>query len=265
MGLFARPLLVHFHVYKNAGTSVDKNLSDSFGENWRPLECLPEKFRFSSEDIETFAAANPGVRAISSHKAPPFPLPRRFFPILFLRHPIERARSVYQFATRDPAQFDHEFAREVTFKEYVNFWLDRPSSQIRNYQVIHLSRSPSFHVSEFPSEAAGSKDLREAHEFLRSLSFFGLVRRFEDSCRGFEACYGPIFPALKMGAVRENSFSDGSLDEAAALNVIRGELGEDVVCRGWLKPTASTWRSMTRRSSCSIAISCGFPGEASRG
>src|SRR5208282_4106023 len=110
MGIFGQPLLVHYHIYKNAGTSVDKNLSDSFGENWKICEGSSENFRFSNGDIEAFAKANPGVCAISSHRAPPSPSLRRSFPILFLRHPIERARSVYYFARRDPVQFDHELA-----------------------------------------------------------------------------------------------------------------------------------------------------------
>jgi len=38
MGKSGRPLLVHYHVYKNAGTSVEKNLSDSFGHQWAVCE-----------------------------------------------------------------------------------------------------------------------------------------------------------------------------------------------------------------------------------
>jgi hypothetical protein len=166
MRLFKKPLLVHYHIYKNAGTSIDKNLSDSFGENWAACDGFSDNFRFSNDDIEEFANANPGVRAISSHKAPPFPVVRRFRTILFLRHPIERARSIYYFARRDPAQFDHDLAHAVSFNEYVNRWLDRPSSQIRNYQVIHLSRATSFHVSEVPVPVAGDEDLLEATGFL---------------------------------------------------------------------------------------------------
>jgi hypothetical protein len=231
MRVFGKPLLVHYHIYKNAGTSVDKNLSDSFGENWIAYEGSSDNFRFANEDIEAVVEANPGVRAISSHKAPPFPVLRRFVPILFLRHPIDRARSVYYFARRDPAQFDHELARDVTFKEYVNRWLDRPSSQIRNYQVIHLSRATSFSVSEDSSVVARSEDLCEAYDFLRSLRFFGLVGRFEESCRGFEACYGRTFPALKMGSARENALAEESLSEAAALELVRKELGQDTYVR----------------------------------
>src|SRR5208282_1660670 len=49
--------------------------------------------------------------------------------------------------------------------------------------------------------------------------------------RGFEACYGRTFPALKMGSARENALTDESLSETAALEVVREELGDDTYAR----------------------------------
>jgi hypothetical protein len=132
--MFETPLLVHYHIFKNAGTSVEKILSESFGENWAVCDGSPESSRLSNDDIAAFAKTHPGVRAISSHTARPFPVHRGFFPVVFLRHPIDRARSIYYFTKRDPVQFDHALARDGSFKDYVNWWLDRPSSALRNYR-----------------------------------------------------------------------------------------------------------------------------------
>jgi len=230
MGIFGKPLLVHYHIYKNAGSSVEKNLLDSFGERWALYDGIPDAFRLSSDDIAAFAAANPGVCAISSHKARPFRVPGRFFPILFLRHPIDRARSAYYFAKRDPGQFDHPQARDRSFRDYVNWWLDRPGSAFRNYQVVHLSQA-SLRVSDFSDAAAQVEDLREACTLLSSLRFFGLVRRFHESCRGFEVCYRRVFPDLKMNWVRENGSTEQGLSEKVALEVARDELGEAAYAR----------------------------------
>jgi hypothetical protein len=224
-GTFAGPLLVHYHIYKNAGTSVEKNLSDSYGHKWMVCEGASEQIRLSNNDIAAFARANPGVRAISSHKARPFPARRGFFPILFLRHPIDRARSVYSFAKRDPAQPDHAMAYNLSFKDYVNWALDTPGVPVRNYQVIHLSQA-SFRVANIAEAVACPEDLREVRDFLSSLRFFGLVRRFEESCRGFEACYGRTFRALRMRPVRENASTEDAPSEEAALDIARAELGE---------------------------------------
>jgi hypothetical protein len=223
--LFGRPLLVHYHIYKNAGSSVEHNLLESFREKWAIYEGTPESFSLSSHDIAAFAKANPGICAISSHKARPFQAPRRFFPILFLRHPIDRARSIYHFTKRDPVQFDHVLARDNSFADYVNWWLDRPSSPLRNYQVIHLSQV-SLRLADASKAVASPKDLQEACNLLSSLHFFGVVRRYQDSCIGFHACYGRMFPGLRMRFVRENASTDELPSETGALNVARDELGE---------------------------------------
>lgn len=230
MRIFRRPLLVHYHIYKNAGTSVEKNLSDSYGHKWIVCDGSQENIPLSNDDLATIAGENRDIRAISSHNARPFPAHRRFFPIVFLRHPIDRARSIYYFTKRDPTQFDHPLARDGRFEDYVNWWLDRPSSALRDYQVIHLSHA-SFRVAGVSEAVARREDLLEVRHFLRSLRFFGLVRRFEESCRGFEACYGRTFRALKMRAVRENASTDESLSETAALKLARDELGEATYMR----------------------------------
>jgi hypothetical protein len=194
------------------------------------LRWRPESFRLSNYDIAAFAETNPGVCAISSHKARPFPALSRFFPILFLRHPIDRARSIYHFTKRDTVQFDHVLARDNSFADYVNWWLDRPSSALRNYQVIHLSQA-SLRVADASEAVASLKDLREVQNFLSSLRFFGVVRRYQDSCVGFHACYGRMFPGLKMRFVRENASTDELPSETAALNMARDELGEATYAR----------------------------------
>lgn len=224
-GRFARPVLVHYHIYKNAGSSVDRTLSDSFGEGWASFEGSPEASVVSNDEVAAFAEANPHISAISSHKARPFPAVGGFFPILFLRHPIERARSMYSFAKRDPAQIAHALARDGSFKDYVDSWLESPGSLLRNYQVAHLSRA-SFRVPDLWSAAPRPEDLVEAQNYLRSTPFFGLVRRFEESCKGFEACYARTFPALRMRPVRENVATEETPSESAALNIARDELGE---------------------------------------
>jgi hypothetical protein len=229
MGKSGRPLLVHYHVYKNAGTSVEKNLSDSFGHLWAVCEGDREHVLLSNEDVATFAKANPHIRAISSHKARPFPVLERLRPILFLRHPIDRARSIYYFTKRDPTQIDHTLARDGSFKDYANWWLDLPNSALRNYQVVHLSQA-SFR-GDASHAVVGSEDLSEACDLLRSLRFFGLVRRFEESCRGFEACYGRTFPELRMRPIRENASTNETLRESDVLKIAREEFGEATYAR----------------------------------
>ena len=83
-----------------------------------------------------------------------------------------------------------------------------------------------FRVADALQAVACSEDLSEATNFLHSLRFFGLVRRFEESCRGFEACYGRTFRGLKMRPIRENASTNETLGESEALKSARDELGE---------------------------------------
>jgi Sulfotransferase family len=230
MGKSGRPLLVHYHVYKNAGTSVEKNLSDSFGHQWAVCEGDRENMLLSNDDVASFAKANPHIRAISSHKARPFPIVEKLRPILFLRHPIDRARSIFYFTKRDPTQIGHTLARDGSFKDYVNWWLDLPNSALQNYQVVYLSQA-SFRVVDASQAVARPEDLSEARDLLRSLRFFGLVRRFEESCRGFEACYRRTFPRLQMRPIHENASTSETLRESDALKIAREELGEATYTR----------------------------------
>ena len=127
-GKSGRPVPVDYHIYKNAGTSVDRNLSASFGDRWAPFEGNGQQFVLSNTDVAAFAQANPHVCAISSHKARPFPAVETFVPILFLRHPVERARSMYHFARRDPNHVDHAVARDGSFTDYVEWSLSTQSA-----------------------------------------------------------------------------------------------------------------------------------------
>ncbi len=98
-----RGVVIHYHLFKNAGTTVDSLLERSFGPAWRPLERAPNTRFVSADDFLRLAIRDPAVQAISSHSAR-LPTPSDpqivFHPVVFLRHPIDRIRSVYEFERR---------------------------------------------------------------------------------------------------------------------------------------------------------------------
>ena len=144
-------------------------------------------------------------------------------PIIMLRHPIERARSVFQFDRRDITQHNHAAARG-SFAEYVDWALDAPDGQIRNYQVYHLSDAPI--RSNNIRYASLSEDLAQVRELLLSCRAFGLVRKFAASCAQFEAGYGAVFPQLRFLPVSLNVSPESAAGEADAIAMTRLELGE---------------------------------------
>lgn len=227
----AEPLLVHYHIFKNAGTSIDRSLAECFGDAWTTFEGVHAHDVVSADRLRSFLAGRSGIRAVSSHLArPPLPTPSSA-PIVMLRHPIDRARAVYQYVRRVPTAFGHHEALRG-FSNYVSWMLDEPGSDvvIQNYQTIHLSEA-SFRAPHILDARATQADLAQAQTFLRSCQVFGLVRNFTAFCRLIEARYRGMFPNLRLRPVRENASPDGAATEAESVEATREALGGRLFAR----------------------------------
>ena len=222
-------VLLHYHIYKNAGSSIDGILQESLGARWSAFEGSTEAHTVSPQEMAAFLLQRPDLVAVSSHRArPPLPGPH-VHPIVLLRHPIDRARSVYHFARRDPIQHDHQVARDGSFPEYVRWSLGTPGVGvvIRNYQVIHLSAA-SFRHADIQAAQATESDLAGTKARLLEWPAFRIVRAFADSCRLFQSVLGPKFPDVRFIDRHENISTDMHLTEAQAIDLARSELGETV-------------------------------------
>jgi Sulfotransferase family len=220
------PVLIHFHIYKNAGSSIDRLLAESFGDAWTTFED-PSHDIIDCHRLRRLLAARPGLRAVSSHRFRA-PLPcRSARPMVMLRHPVDRARSIYHFARRDPTQHDHAVARNGSFADYVEHYLPQKDAGvvIRDYQVVHLSDASMRCRHNTQLARATPDDLALVKTRLAEWRLFGLVRRFADSCRLFAAAYEGDFPELRLREVRENVFTDATLTDADTLTLAQAELG----------------------------------------
>jgi hypothetical protein len=66
-----RPIIVHHHIFKNAGTSIDFSLKKYFGGKWSALEGEHARHIVTEKILLEFIQNNPGVSAISSHSLRP--------------------------------------------------------------------------------------------------------------------------------------------------------------------------------------------------
>ena len=226
----SRPYLVNYHIFKNAGSSMDHLLDAHFGKGFGQYETALPFQAVDPEGFGAFLAERPGLRAISSH------LPRRFLlhpyclPLVMLRHPIDRARSVYQFIRRDATAKDHSIACRG-FAAYVDWALATPGEgiSIRNYQVFHLSGLPL--LDDNPLLISTSDDLAQAREQIAAWPAFGLVRDFARSCQLFQQQYGATFPGLRFYDLRANVSPNSIPSEAQAIAATRDELGSEIFAR----------------------------------
>lgn len=223
-----RNVILHYHVFKNAGSSVDEWLRRNLGAGaCARVEGDRPRHTIEAEVLARHVVANTTLRAVSSHQAR-LPPPRvegiRFHPIVFLRHPVDRAGSVYAFEKRQAGDAPGvQAARSLGFADYVR-WRLAPGHGcvISNFQTLHLSgaHGPLQHM------VASDSHLADARERLAALPCFGLVERFAESLAWISAELGPAFSMHAGEAMPAANASTGRAPGLAArLQAIAAELG----------------------------------------
>ncbi|MDP5054162.1 MAG: hypothetical protein NWP69_10245 [Congregibacter sp.] len=196
----ARWVLLHAHLFKNAGTTLDWSLHRSFGAAFCDHRD-DAAMRGNSQYLADFLKNNPQIRALSSHWLP-LPLPQsqqlRLIPLVLLRDPIERILSVYEFERRQAV--DHpgtRKARNADLHSYVRWRLETATGPvIRNYQVRMLS-------GDYPGPDSDDQ-LQHALDLLDQLPAFGVVDRYRESMVMFEQALGSRFAELDLSFWRQN-------------------------------------------------------------
>jgi hypothetical protein len=224
-----RFVIVHYHLYKNAGSTIDSILDANFsGEERGHLEGPYPWSTVSASELLEFTLANPKLRAISSHQAR-LPLPEHpdvtFLPIFFLRHPIDRVGSVYSFERQQPADSispSTKIARTEGLASFTEWLVGREGTGVcRNFQVIHLSTD----VRDVPEGRATLDDYRHAVQNLTKLPFFGLVEAFDESLDRMQRYLEPYFGKLDMCHTPVNVTAGRKPTIHERIEAIRSELG----------------------------------------
>ena len=228
-----RDVLVHYHLFKNGGSSIERMLERSFGEHFRTYDRSESGARIPAADMQRLLEENPSLLAVSSHQLVP-PLPYgdfRVTPIILLRHPLVRVRSAWLFEWCTQPGLD---APRGTLAEYVEDKFSRSwSNVIADFQVSRLGHS-DYSSARQSMGAHDHEPLEHACRLLDALPFFGLVERFGESLRWMKAAVGERFPALDITEYRENVQQSAPLSRAEALERLRADLGDelyDELCR----------------------------------
>ncbi|HEV2622838.1 MAG TPA: sulfotransferase family 2 domain-containing protein [Frateuria sp.] len=220
-------VLIHYHIFKNAGSSVDASLRHSFGGRWGTFEGPHAHAIQSSEQLSAFMAANKHLVAISSHLARP-PLPHSHcLPVVFLRHPLLRAWSVYQYTRANSSQPYSAVAQNLTFSDYIRWALKKEpgSIVIRDYQVVHLSDA-SWRGGDILKTEATQADLEQACQLLSYWGVVGIVEEFDRSVTAFQARYGEYLPDLEFLPRWDNATSREVVPLAERVDQLRQMLGD---------------------------------------
>jgi len=224
MGAPDRLVLLHYHLFKNAGSSVDRVLERSFGDRWLSREfegALTEAERGAL--VSDWIADSPGAVAFSSHTAE-LPVPKvpgvQVFPIVFLRHPIDRVASVYAFESRqaEDTSLGSMIAKNATMAGYVKIrGAIANDRQCRDFHVHRLAKMwPDAFGPEFD----------RARLALQMLPFVGIVEEFDLSMARLRLLLEQALPEFQPMSFVENQSRDPRLSMESKLLSLRGELGE---------------------------------------
>ena len=197
-----RFVILHYHFLKNAGMSVESILHRSFGARFASLDTPERDGHLSTEALLAYLRAHPLVEAVSSHQLR-YPVPCApgflFFDVCFLRDPLDRIRSLYDYFREKPAAGDpvSEFSNALPLGGFVAKLIGEMPWYIHDAQVNLLANGIANDIPQ-----PGDFD-RAVAKMLRT-SFLGVVDRFEESLAAGEHFLRPVFPTLDCTAEREN-------------------------------------------------------------
>ncbi|MFZ7094085.1 hypothetical protein [Primorskyibacter sp. 2E233] len=210
-----RTIVLHYHLFKNAGTSLDQILKQNFGDRWVTREFSMARNN-NSADLADWIREEKDAVAFSTHTAVgPVPdIPGvRIITVILLRDPIARIRSAYRFERHQDADtFGARLAKETDFEGYVRTRLKNPGDrQCRDFQCSRLG-------TMVPGEAP---ELERALMAARSLTVLGNVARFDDAVEDLAKALSEAYPGFTWETVQANVSKSGSTSEQTADEVMR--------------------------------------------
>jgi hypothetical protein len=222
-----RPLLIHYHIFKNAGTSFEWALKRALGRRFCTYDPTAPNQLLSSADIIRFVKRRPETEAVSSHQAT-LPTPkirgREVVSSILIRDPIARIRSLYSFERRQEASTPGALkAKELDFKGFVEWRLSTAPAMLCNYQMHFCSRIKGARHKGGLDEAL----LRKAIANLDQIDIVGTVERYSEWLALAQSILSTAFPNILLSVTRQNvTVARRETTEAAILDDLVNDLGE---------------------------------------
>ncbi|WP_092224848.1 sulfotransferase family 2 domain-containing protein [Desulforhopalus singaporensis] len=223
-----RTVILHYHLFKNAGTSLDATFRDNLGDQgWVTKEFPPQRPKNRAE-VAVWLQENRTARCFSSHTAmmpPPLIEGLRVLPVIFVRHPLDRIASAYFFEKNQASDtFGAVLARNTSLAGYIETRLALPHDrQCRNF---HVERFASF----FDETEGG--ELERAKRALAALPFFGVVEKYDESLARLQAWLRQDgFGELELEAMKKNVSQRTSKKLCDKLNSLEEAVGKKLYAK----------------------------------
>lgn len=198
-----RFVLLHYHILKNAGTTVEEILYQNFRERLLRFDIPDRDEQVTNSHLLSLLDTHPNVSAVSSHQIY-YPVPQApgfiFFPLCFLREPLDRIRSIYDYFRDKPSEGDpvSELALRVGLGDFTAHLVEHYPWMVNDVQVNLLSNGL---INDQPK---GLEDLERATERMLETSFLGVVDCFNKSLIAGQHSLRTVFPNLDCGRAPVN-------------------------------------------------------------
>jgi hypothetical protein len=189
-----RFVILHYHFLKNAGTSIENILHRSFGGYFTTIDTPDREGDVSIDALLALLRGNSLLKAVSSHQFR-YPKPQvagfLFFDVCFLRDPIDRIRSMYDYFREKPVAGDpvSDVANQSNLGEFIARAIERMPWYVNDAQVNLLANGTA---NDPPTE----EDFNRAVASMLRTSFLGVVDRFHHSLIAGQQFLRPVFPEL---------------------------------------------------------------------
>lgn len=193
---------MHYHIFKNAGSTIEYVLRRAFGERFATVHGPAPDSILWPEDLVAFVASHPDIVAVSSHHLK-YPKPSApgliVFDLCFLRDPIQRLWSVYNYLCRVES-FDElsACAKSMSVRQFFELMIEEHPQLVNDVQVSLIANGGAY------TRPPAFTDLRVAADVLRQISVVGLVDLFDESLVAAEYFLRPAFPRLQFQYVKQN-------------------------------------------------------------
>jgi len=212
----SRTIILHYHLFKNAGTSIDSILQNNFGDQWITKEF--KNLNNNTAEVTNWILDNPEAIAFSSHTMNG-PVPKidgvKIISIAMLRNPIKRIISAYKFERMQNSEtWGAQLAKQLSFEDYcVTRLQEEGDTQCRNFQTARLSTL----------RPGSQPKVQRAIEALNDLSVVGIVEDFNNSLRAIACKILEDFPCYEYEIAHSNKSKLFDFELSPALNQLLKE------------------------------------------
>jgi hypothetical protein len=207
-----RFVFVHYHIFKNGGTTIESILRREFENGFVTIEGPCSETILDGGGLKEFLYHHPEILAVSSHQLR-YPKPEArgwvIFDCCLVRHPLERLASLYgHYRRADSGDALSLRAKRQTPGEFMRQLLDDSPNLVSDIQVVQLANGGAF------TRPAGERDLERASLLLCEMAAPGVVELFDESLVCAEYFLRPAFPKLRMHYCPQNVGRPASGEES---------------------------------------------------